>query len=421
MLTTTELVGAGHALDVRQGDPQRDGVDGLSPNLVIAPHTAEGVAATLAWASRQKLSVLIEGGGTKRGWGRAPDRLDVILSLQKLDRILDHRHGDLTVTVEAGLKLNQLNETLGAQGQQLPLDPPYADGATIGGLLATNDSGPARQRFGTPRDLVIGVQLATTDGRLAKAGGQVVKNVAGYDLSKLISGSFGTLAAIVSATFKVSPLPGASKTLVIEGVDADRLVRFVDEISGSQLEPVAFEIRARQDVGGSPERGCLIRFASLPEVVDAQIKDATARAAACGLSPREVGDDEQAWLWRTQSAVAEGAARTAVVRMSWLPANLARVLALVEQVARGTAVDLIGRAAVGAGTIRIEGDTNQQAAAIGLLRQSDAVGNVVVTSASTELKSVCDVWGRSARNRMFESVKRVLDPNSTLGAGRSSW
>jgi glycolate oxidase FAD binding subunit len=345
----------------------------------------------------------------------------VILSLQKLDRILDHRHGDLTVTVEAGLRLKQLNETLGAQGQQLPLDPPDTDGATIGGLLATNDSGPARQRFGTPRDLVIGVQLATTDGRLAKAGGQVVKNVAGYDLSKLISGSFGTLAAIVSATFKVSPLPGASKTLVIEGVDADRLVRFVDDISGSQLEPVAFEIRARQGVRGSPERGCLVRFASLPEVVDVQVKHAAARAAACGLSPRAVGDDEQAWLWRTQSALAEGAARTAVVRVSWLPANLARVLALVEQVAQGTAVDLIGRAAVGAGTIRIEGDTNQQAAAIGLLRQSDAVGNVVVRSASTELKSVCDVWGRSASNRMFESVKRVLDPNGTLGAGRSSW
>jgi hypothetical protein len=122
-----------------------------------------------------------------------------------------------------------------------------------------------------------------------------------------------------------------------------------------------------------------------------------------------------------QSALAEGAARTAVVRVSWLPAHLGRVLTLVEQVARGTAVDLIGRATVGAGTIRIEGDTRQQVTAIELLRHSDAVGNVVVTSASTELKAACDVWGRPGGSRMFESVKRVLDPNGTLGAGRSSW
>ena len=147
--------------------------------------------------------------------------------------------GDLTVTVEAGALLGDLNRTLAAHGQWLPLDPFFGDRATIGGLLATNDSGPHRHRFGTPRDLVIGVRLATVDGRLAKAGGQVVKNVAGYDLSKLVSGSFGGLAAIVSATFKLSPAPPASGTVLIGPLDSGTVARIAAVMASSQLEPVA--------------------------------------------------------------------------------------------------------------------------------------------------------------------------------------
>ena len=165
----------------------------------------------------------------------------------------------------------------------LPLDPPFADRATIGGLLATNDSGPLRHRYGTPRDLVIGVQLATTDGTLAKAGGQVVKNVAGYDLSKLITGSFGSLAAIVSATFKLAPLPAASKTLRFAVRDGEALAAAVRTVMASQLEPVAFEVRAESapDVAQAFRLAVLVRFASLPEVVNAQVEQAQAGLKAC--------------------------------------------------------------------------------------------------------------------------------------------
>src|SRR5205823_9452789 len=181
----------------------------------------------------------------------------------------------------------------------LPLDPPFADRATIGGILATNDSGPLRQRFGTPRDLVIGVQLATTDGVLAKAGGQVVKNVAGYDLSKLVTGSFGSLAAIVSATFKLAPLPAASKTLTIHLPEGAPLAPIVKAVMSSQLEPLAFELavgEADHRRQGAPH--LLLRFASLPAVVDAQIAQATTMLRAC--APRDAtfatadGDTEHA-------------------------------------------------------------------------------------------------------------------------------
>src|SRR5262249_46536142 len=160
----------------------------------------------------------------------------------------------------------------------------------IGGIVATNDSGPLRHRYGTPRDLLIGVRLATTDGVLATAGGRVVKNVAGYDLGKLVTGSFGSPAAIVSPTLKLSPIPAASKPLRLQAADAGALAAIVRTVMASQLEPMAFEI--------SSALCAMLRFASLPAVVDAQIDRAAdaLRALAAGSSVVE-GDAEHA-LWR---------------------------------------------------------------------------------------------------------------------------
>ena len=208
----------------------------------IEPDTGEELAGALRRASNARQSIVIRGAGTKTDWGRRPGRVDAVLSTRRLNRVLAHQHGDLTATVEAGATLGDVNAALARHGQCLPLDPPFADRATIGGILATNDSGPLRHRFGTPRDLVIGVQLATVEGALAKAGGQVVKNVAGYDLSKLVCGSFGSLAAIVSATFKLTPLPSASKTIAVNVSDVDTLGQIVRDVMSSQLEPIAFEI-----------------------------------------------------------------------------------------------------------------------------------------------------------------------------------
>src|SRR5215213_7307338 len=205
---------------------------------IVQPSTAHDVAAAMKRASDERLSTVIRGAGTKMEWGRTPSRVDLMLDMQRLNRVLDHQHGDLTATIEAGATLRDVNDALSRLGQGLPLDPPFAEQATIGGILATNDSGPLRHRYGAPRDLVIGVQLATTGGVLAKAGGQVVKNVAGYDLSKLVTGSFGSLAAIVSATFKLSPLPAASKTLTMTVADDSALGGIVREVMGSQLEPM---------------------------------------------------------------------------------------------------------------------------------------------------------------------------------------
>lgn len=380
--------------------------------VASAPETAADLAAMLRRASDEKLSIVIRGAGTKTDWGRPPGKIDAILSTRGLNRVLSHEHGDLTATVEAGATLREVNLALSRQHQWLPLDPAFDGEATIGGILATNDSGPLRHRFGTPRDLVIGTQVATADGLLAKSGGQVVKNVAGYDLSKLLAGSFGSLAAIVTATFKLSPLPAASRTLVATARDTDDLTHLARDVMASQLEPIAFEIHLSSNGPAS----IALRFASVPAAVDAQFATATGLPAMKGLATQSLDGDHETAFWHDHNAGVWTRAG-AVVRASWLPANLAQAIADLKACA--ASVGLTGRAGVGAGLVRIDGDLQTQAAAITHLRGSSTFGNVVVLRGSNELKAMVDVWGpHHGREPLFASLKRAFDPQGILNAGR---
>jgi glycolate oxidase FAD binding subunit len=384
---------------------------------VIEPASAAEVAAALQRASEARQSIVIRGAGTKSAWGRPASRVDAIVDMRRMNRILAHEHGDMTATIEAGASLGDVNAALAIHGQTLPLDPPFVDRATIGGLLATNDSGPLRHRYGTPRDLVIGIQLATTDGVLSKAGGQVVKNVAGYDLSKLVTGSFGSLAAIVSATFKLAPLPAASKTMRIGVGDAAAVAEIVRTVMSSQLEPVAFEITTNGE-RRTTNITVLLRFASLPAVVDAQVQQATAGLKACTTSLEVLESDEEQALWHGH-ATEIWDRPGAIVRASWLPANIVDGLGDLDRITGAGTTSLQGRAAVGAGLIRIDGDAAAQAAAIEQLRASSVFGNVVIVRGSDALKAAVDVWGsHGARQPLFESLKRTFDPNGVLNAGR---
>jgi glycolate oxidase FAD binding subunit len=398
---------------------------------IVQPSTGQEVAAAMKRASDERRSMVIRGAGTKIDWGRPAARVDVVLDMRRLNRVLAHPHGDLTATVEAGATLREVNDALSRVGQGLPLDPSFADDATIGGILATNDSGPLRHHYGAPRDLVLGVQLATTDGVLTKAGGQVVKNVAGYDLSKLVAGSFGSLAAIVSATFKLSPIPEASKTMRVAVADEAALGQAVRTVMASQLEPIAFEVHVRSTQSAHPSTGSgralmvsqsnhadsafnvLLRFASLPIVVDAQVASASDALKGVATSSSVVDGDAERTLWRahaTQMWDSPGA----IVRASWLPAGIAAVLGDLP-----AGAEMIGRAGIGAGLVRIDGDDAEQARVIGQLRHSPHLGNVVVMRGSAGLKALVDVWGpQGDRQRLLSSMKRAFDPNGVLNAGR---
>jgi glycolate oxidase FAD binding subunit len=326
--------------------------------------------------------------------------------------VLAHEHADLTTTVEAGATLEEVNGALARHGQWLPIDA-AGDGSTIGGAIATNDSGPVRHRFGTPRDLLIGIRLATTDGRLVKAGGNVVKNVAGYDLGKLITGSFGTLAAIVSATFKLLPLPAASHTVSASIADRDAVARTLAAISDSQLEPLALELQAQ--AGRTPYR-ILARFATSPAAAVAQAAQARTLIGAGEI----ITGEEEVAIWRRYQARASASAGT-VIRMNWLPATLPHVLALFEDLGRGNgSVELVARAAVGAGLIRIDGGIDWQASIVSRLRASvDLVQHVTIIDAPPGVKQQIDVWGPlGAAGTISAAVKRAMDPAGILNAGR---
>jgi FAD/FMN-containing dehydrogenase len=231
------IVGPAHVLTGVDCGPYV--VDGRTPEAVALPGTKEEVAACLLAAAAAEMPVTPWGGGTKMGIGNPPQRLGLVLALKRLNRLLEHEPGDLTATVEAGIPLSALQRALGERGQWLSLDPAHADVATLGGILSTNAAGPRRHLYGSCRDLLIGVTVVTAAGALVKGGGKVVKNVAGYDLARLVCGSEGRLAFVVRASFKLHPLPRAARTLLVEtddtGLVASRLL-------GSQLQPSALDV-----------------------------------------------------------------------------------------------------------------------------------------------------------------------------------
>src|SRR5207247_2459349 len=211
---------------------------------VVEPGSVDEVATLLRDASRDGLAVIPRGGGTKLDWGRPPRRADLVLSTVRLDRVLEHAWGDMTATVEAGCTVARLQHALAEHGQRLACDPLWPERATIGGILAASDNGPLRARFGALRDLIIGVTLVLADGTVAKSGGKVVKNVAGYDLPKLATGSFGTLAVITQAVFRLHPLPRDTRTLTFTAPAVEPLCELALAIQGSHLAFVALQLRA---------------------------------------------------------------------------------------------------------------------------------------------------------------------------------
>jgi glycolate oxidase FAD binding subunit len=232
-------------------------------------------------------------------------RIGEDLTTEGLDRILEHEAGDLTCTVEAGVRLSALQAALAAHGQRLSLDPP--GDPTVGALLAENLSGPLRHRFGAARDLVLGVTLVLADGTIASAGGKVVKNVAGYDLARLVCGSRGTLALIARASFRLHPRPRSARTLAVETEDAAGVVSL---LCRSQLQPSALDVLH--------PGGVLVLFEGSPSAVDAQV--ATARALVGGV---EAGED----AWQT-SRRRQGAAQG---RIRFDPGRLRETLADLDE------------------------------------------------------------------------------------------
>src|ERR1039457_4088694 len=337
------LVGAEHL----RTSMLEDAVDDVLPQMFIEPGRPEEVAAALKIAMSAGLKVIARGGATKMDWGNPPRGGELILSIRRLNRVVEHAWGDMTATVEAGCTFQQLQQTLAEHGQRLALDPLWPDQATIGGILATNESGPLRIRFGSLRDLVIGITLALPDGTLAKSGGKVVKNVAGYDLPKLATGSLGTLGIITQAIFRLHPVPRESRRLSFSCPDHKSMNALALAIQDCNLVPTGVQARAAYNL--PPEID--LRFEGTATGCEAQIEQTLGMASGV----RRI--ESPAELWDACSILWNGAETSVVCKFTLLPADLGIYIDQIkrELEPRGLRWRLVAQA-VGAGYLRIDSD-----------------------------------------------------------------
>lgn len=402
------LVGPG---SIRASAPA-DVVCGVPTQFVVEPREERQLAAVLSLANELGLVVIPRGGGTKLDWGNSPMRADIILSTARLNRILEHAWADLTVTVEAGCTLQSLQEMLARHGQRLAFDGLWPERATIGGALSTNDSGALRLRFGALRDLIIGVTLALSDGTLASSGGKVVKNVAGYDLPKLVTGAFGTLGVITRAVFRLHPLPWRARTLSFATQNLQEMQTNILSIQESNLAHTALQVQCA-DSG-------LAHADILFEATDAGLNAQELQLRKLLGSTSVDRSSEAVWSAR-QELWTSGSQKAVIAKISVLPAEMEKTIATLTEIASAEALNWeIVLQATGIGLQRFDGTPGAMSAGVAQLRKElqGRGGSLVVLRGSKEHGSP-DVWGDGGDALpLMRAVKCQLDSKSTLNPGR---
>ena len=418
-------VGAGHVLTGVELSPFV--VEGRTPAAAVFPGTVDEVAGVVQQAAAAGATILPWGGGTAVAVGEPSSRAGIVLGLRRLDRLVEHEPGDLTATAQAGLTLGALQAALRERGQWLSLDPPEAERATVGGLIAADASGPRRHLYGTVRDLLIGLTVVTADGAIVRGGGKVVKNVAGYDLPKLFIGSYGTLGIVVEVTFKLRPRPDDERLVAAR---FDRLKdggAAVRALLASDLIPNAVELldgAAAAALGLPAAAALVVGFDGLPEQVQWQ---ATELAALLGpLGGRDVTPlPPAAWPRLATLAREAFASPAALMTFSVLPTLVADTIEQAAAAARqrGLKTAWTAHAGVGAVTGALLADREAAAVATVLLEWRAIAraggGHASLAWAPLAVKSQVPVWDDAGpAGRIMQRIKAQLDPDNVLNPGR---
>jgi glycolate oxidase FAD binding subunit len=405
------IVGKENVREAGDGDV----VDGISsPSHVVEPGSVEEISAVMKLASREGLAVLPRGGGSKMRWGNPPRELDLVLSTARMDEILEHSPGDQIVRTQAGVKLEDLQSKLGEANQMLALDPPEA-GATIGGVVAANTSGPRRFRYGTLRDLIIGITIVLADGTVAKAGGKVVKNVAGYDLAKLFTGSMGTLGVIATANFRLHPRQEAARTVAVEIESPQEAQQAAQAIVHSQVEATAIELHWSGET-----RMLSILLESIPGGIEAKREMAEFLLKPFG-EPRALEDEEALRLGPLE--IPPAGSDDVVIKVTAPPTELSAVLDALLGAAgrRDVEARITGHAGTGVTYAGLSGDEEALLETVEELRdiQGRRGGSVVVREAPLGFKGKMDAWGPGGDYLgLTRRVKEKFDPGSVMVPGR---
>ena len=396
----------GHAGPAGDGDA----VDGVPARFVAAPGSTAEAAAVVRVAAAEGLAVVARGAGTKLGWGTPPRRLDLIVDTRRLDRIVEHAAGDLVVVAQAGVPLAELGERLAGDRQRLAVDE-VVPGTTVGGMLGTGVTGPRRLQAGAVRDLVLGVTMVRADGVVAKAGGKVVKNVAGYDLAKLVTGAYGTLGLVTEAAFRLHPIPPAAAYVSVRLPDPASAYQAVQRALHAQWVPAAIEL-------DRPEPGGPVEAAVLVEGTEAGVA-ARAEQAVATLGEGAARIDRPDW-WGTLPA---GSDRGVLVKATTELTGTGRLLEGIDRAAAaaGTTAAVRGSGGVGVFHAALPGtDPAAVAAFVKALRDAAPAwqGSVVVLAAPAPVRSEVDSWGPVSGLDLMRRVKEQFDPDALLAPGR---
>ena len=416
----------GAVLSAALGDRLRDdadaraaaAVDGLTPRWVARPASVDEVARVLALAHEAGLAVTPRGSGSALELGHPPSRLDLVLDLSGLDRVLEYNPDDLTVTVQAGVTGAALAARLQAHRQALPLDPPGWSRRTLGGVVATQASGPLRLRYGAPRDLLLGVRFVQADGVVTWGGAKVVKSVTGYDVPKLLAGSLGTLGVLAELTLRLHPAPEAEATAVALFADVARAEAFVAHVLDSTVQPARVEYLDARALAAcavaEAGAGVAVSVATVDEAVRAQ--HAIVARLATDAGGRVVSPPAGFWGAYERTQLEGG---PTVLRVATLVTHVAAAVAGLS------GVDARVTGSVALGLLRVALPAGSAALAVGVVerlraRVAEVDGSVVVERGPREVREAVDPWGpvTGGAVELMRAVKAEFDPRAVLNPGR---
>lgn len=412
----------------QQIDPQeKEAIEGAilankPPIYLIKPSHQDNLAKVIEWANKNHLPLLLCGNSSKINWGGLVKNPQILVSTAKLNRIVDYALADLTLTVESGVKISEIQQILQQHQQFLPVDATYPDSATIGGIVATADTGSWRQRYGSLRDLILGISFVRADGKIAKAGGKVVKNVAGYDMMKLLTGSYGTLGVISQVTFRLYPLPEASQTLLLVG-NKDEIATVTKTIRMSSLTPTMADLLSTaviNKLGLESGIGLILRFQSIPASVEAQTQQVTAIANKFGLQVNYYQEERENSLWKQlqETITIPSNIDTVTGKIGIVPNKMVKFIHQLDQLTAHQGLSMINIGS-GLGKLNISGDNVlTQLEKLRMFLEIE-LGFLTILEASKTIKQQIEPWGYNGNAlTLMQKIKQKFDPNCLLNPGR---
>ena len=401
---------------------ESDAIDGVAPSAIARPRNAAELCQVLVAANENALAVAPRGGGSILHLGNPIERLDLIVDLAALNRIVSHNAADLTLVVEAGITLAALRRALAEKAQFLGLDAPLPDRATIGGILASGASGPLKWHYGSPRDLVIGMQVAQPDGRLTRSGGQVVKNVSGYDMARLHVGGLGTLGVITEVSFKLTPMPRRETTLVARFDDAQSCVVAALGVFNSDIMPLAmtaYDANVSASVGNATAAHTLaIRLGGRPRTLQRLENETHDILAKRSASIDKIDDAAPFWARLADFGYQPAHQPHMSARIALLPTQIPPI---ADALSRDEGVAIVSQP--GYGMINAHWFSDAIDLADALRRARNAVhyagGSLIVERAPLSVKAGADIWDYSGDSlAVMRGLKAQYDPNRILNPNR---